>query len=108
MESTTNGKKGNAFERNLKGCLSFFVASAGANATQLPRVPEVYLRHNRLARVVLLKRACARCYKFTFDKTEPPEKQMEKQIKTITLNVYERKFMRSIVAKRRRNNSALS
>ena len=35
----------------------------------------------------------------TFDKTKPPEKQMEKQIKTITLNVCKRKLMRSSAVK---------
>ena len=34
------------------------------------------------------KRAWVRSYKFTVDKTEPPEKQMEKQIKTIAINVF--------------------
>ena len=46
-----------------------------------------------------MKRAWVLCYKFIFDKTKPPEKQMEKQIKTITLNVCKRKLMRSSVAK---------
>jgi len=46
-----------------------------------------------------MKRAWVRCYKFTFDKTKPPEKQMEKQIKTIALNVCKPKLMRSSVAK---------
>ena len=74
IESITNGKKGKAFERYLKGCLILLCHFARKQHTATLGARGLFTSCSRST----MKRALSP----TFDKTKPPEKQMEKQIKT--------------------------